>query len=1089
MKFHSNGPDVPDELLVARDAGDVILFCGAGVSQQNAKLPNFSVLADRVIKSLGAAQDSRARALLKQASEFKTPPDIGGVVATDRVFGLLEQEFDVADVRAAVAQAIEPKPDVNLDAHRVMLDLATMHGVTRLVTTNFDRLFEACDPNLPSHGPPNLPDPHSDHDFRGIIHLHGRVDASHRATMGEEFVVSSADFGRAYLSVGWATRFIQRLLSRYQIAFVGYTADDPPVQYLLEGLNLSPGTRNRLYAFQSGEKRSAIALWEHRGVQAIPFDASEGFATLWDTLAAWAVRARNPRAWHETVLSRASAGPKQLTPHERGQVAHILSTHDGARRMTTAAQPLRADWILVADPAQRYASPVRKVPNEEDRPAFDPFDALGLDSDPSPKPADPRDFYKEREVPSGVLDILLPNLFDREQSVHHFRHGISGSSNRFDADLPPRLLTIGWWLSQIAHEPVALWWAAQQSGLHPKVMRDIEWCMLHEAQRFPDAIRRKWRFLLSAWRDQRVDPMMLKYDIEERGRKEGWSPSLVRDLAHMYRPKVTVRHASNHTHPLLWAGKEQLDDVIYVDIDYPRPHQGVTVPDEFLPYAVECCRANLDLGLALEREIGRSDWISIAPSREQEGPSEAFSIDFGLTGLLARFRRLLIRLARVNPEAARPQIRSWPTQDNSVFAHLRIWAAGNGLLGPSETGAVFRALSEQVFWGSMHRRDLLYALKDRWAELLPEDRAALECRLLTGSYPREEDVVRSEDMRTHDRMDRLYWLSSQGVTFSFDIDETLRMLGSDAPGWTPHRGVAAAVSDELQVYSITPDNSPGPLLETPRREILRRAENLRGFDFTARTERDSFRGLSEQKPARALGALTLAARSGDAPFQDWSAFLHLESRTGDRPRTIRVIATCLIRLPPARLMGIAYPVSEWMKALADRLYSDAAGVLPSLWEGLIAALGTDRTETRHRDVSWANGALNAPVGKLFDLLIKDPAKDNLAPGQASLGTGRNGLRTCWPYRETCGGMHWSCWPPKSMGCSRLILGGPSSTCLRTWRTKVPMAMRFGTASCGPVSCHGRSIRPSRMRWWLVPDNRTEATRVRFLPDYFSTDGP
>jgi hypothetical protein len=66
--------------------GDVILFCGAGFSQQSAKLPNFHVLADRVIHGLGAAQDSRARALLRRASEFKPMPDIGGVVATDRPY-------------------------------------------------------------------------------------------------------------------------------------------------------------------------------------------------------------------------------------------------------------------------------------------------------------------------------------------------------------------------------------------------------------------------------------------------------------------------------------------------------------------------------------------------------------------------------------------------------------------------------------------------------------------------------------------------------------------------------------------------------------------------------------------------------------------------------------------------------------------------------------------------------------------------------------------------------------------------------------------------------------------------------------------
>ena len=148
-----------------------------------------------------------------------------------------------------------------------------------------------------TRGATEFADPYSDRDFRGVVHLHGRVDATYRHAHDDEFVISSADFGRAYLSVGWATHFIQQLLSRFQVLFIGYTADDPPMQYLLEGLNLRAGTRNRLYAFQSGEQSTAIALWEHRGVKAIPFDNSDGFSPLWDTLGAWAERARGGRTW------------------------------------------------------------------------------------------------------------------------------------------------------------------------------------------------------------------------------------------------------------------------------------------------------------------------------------------------------------------------------------------------------------------------------------------------------------------------------------------------------------------------------------------------------------------------------------------------------------------------------------------------------------------------------------------------------------------------------------------------------------------------------------------------------------------------
>src|ERR1700727_3782568 len=111
MRFVADGPDIPDELVVARDAGDVVFFCGAGVSQHEAHLPNFEGMSRKVIEILGAALDSPARKLLSKALEMGRMSGVGGLLATDRVFGLLEREFEVTDVRAAIAEAIMPPSD------------------------------------------------------------------------------------------------------------------------------------------------------------------------------------------------------------------------------------------------------------------------------------------------------------------------------------------------------------------------------------------------------------------------------------------------------------------------------------------------------------------------------------------------------------------------------------------------------------------------------------------------------------------------------------------------------------------------------------------------------------------------------------------------------------------------------------------------------------------------------------------------------------------------------------------------------------------------------------------------------------------
>ena len=162
MRFYDNGPDLPEELLVARDAGDVLFFCGAGVSLANAKLADFLTLAKNVIDDLGSLSGSQARRLYDAA---KPASGAKSYVPVDRMFSSLDLEFEPREVRDAVARALTPKPDADLRAHRTLIDLSRgADGRPRLITTNFDRLFEACDPALKSWGPSNLPVP--DRPFR-----------------------------------------------------------------------------------------------------------------------------------------------------------------------------------------------------------------------------------------------------------------------------------------------------------------------------------------------------------------------------------------------------------------------------------------------------------------------------------------------------------------------------------------------------------------------------------------------------------------------------------------------------------------------------------------------------------------------------------------------------------------------------------------------------------------------------------------------------------------------------------------------------------------------------------------------------------
>jgi hypothetical protein len=329
------------------------------------------------------------------------------------------------------------------------LDLARdPSGATRLVTTNFDLLFEACDSAPQGRSPPNLPDPRRPGDFIGVIHLHGRVSDSYDGAFDDELVLSSADFGRAYLAEGWATQFIRALLGRYKLVFLGYAADDPPVQYLLEALSLADGP--------SG------------GVEAIPYNGAGAHVALWETLEAWAGRARDPEAWEGEVISRAQGGPKSLTNVERGQVRHVVSTEQGARRFARASAP--AEWLCVFDPAIRYGTPSKNTDSEL---INDPFDSYGLDDDSPPAPVDPDNPSAERKPPAEAWDAFALSRDDKAALGPEHASALRGYGSVSASRLPPRLHGLAAWIAEVCDQPVAPWWAAGQRGLHSDLQRMI----------------------------------------------------------------------------------------------------------------------------------------------------------------------------------------------------------------------------------------------------------------------------------------------------------------------------------------------------------------------------------------------------------------------------------------------------------------------------------------------------------------------------------------------------------------------------------------------------------------------------------------
>src|SRR3546814_19092349 len=71
-------------------------------------------------------------------------------------------------------------------------------------------------------------------EFVGALHLHGRVADRMLNLSQTDLVLTAPNFGEAYMRNGWASRTVYDLMRRYTLVLVGYSADDPPMRYMLE---------------------------------------------------------------------------------------------------------------------------------------------------------------------------------------------------------------------------------------------------------------------------------------------------------------------------------------------------------------------------------------------------------------------------------------------------------------------------------------------------------------------------------------------------------------------------------------------------------------------------------------------------------------------------------------------------------------------------------------------------------------------------------------------------------------------------------------------------------------------------------------
>jgi len=306
---------LPDELERARATGELVVFAGAGVSMgAPSHLPSF----------------------LKLAREIADPPlplQTADEQALDRYLGRAER-MGVKVQQRAREKLIE-RGGSHTPLHEHLLSLFSAPTAVRLITTNFDPHFSTAarvvfaDAGIPEYVGPALP---PGKDFRGIAQLHGSL-----GNQQDRLVLTDRDFAAAYMTDGWAARFLVGVFASRTVLFVGYSLTDPVMRYLLSAI---PAT-NRWFGLTHGEE---LSQWADHDIVPVTFETradGDRFGELNDGMEKWAWYARASISDHDRELRRVI----QQGPPSSPEIADYVRA-----RLGTEAS-LRTFWTEAGDPA------------------------------------------------------------------------------------------------------------------------------------------------------------------------------------------------------------------------------------------------------------------------------------------------------------------------------------------------------------------------------------------------------------------------------------------------------------------------------------------------------------------------------------------------------------------------------------------------------------------------------------------------------------------------------------------------------------------------------------------------------------------
>jgi len=968
--FVENGPDIPEHLLQAHEDGRVIFFCGAGISVP-AGLPGFEGLVDKIYEELGATPEPIEDQALKNKQY-------------DAVLHQLELRYPGG--RSALREKLVSilKPDLDKEGarstHDALLLLATdRDDKVRLVTTNFDRIFqyivENKKPLIPSFSAPLLPIPKPSR-WHGVVYLHGLLPETVDETELNRLVLTSGDFGLAYLTERWAARFVSELFHNYTVCFVGYGINDLVMRYMMDALaadELQGETQPEAYAFASysdGETGQARIEWKAKGVTPLLYEVPAGkqdHSLLHRTLKEWASTYRDGARGKEMIIAQHASMPPLASSRSDFAVGRVL-------------------WALTDGQAAKHFADLNPVPPLE---WLETLSANLFGHEDLPRFGITANSKHDEELRFSILFRPASHRHSPEMSIVNtadHRSNVDGVMNE-----------LARWLTRHLGDPKLIIWLADYGGqLHEKFARlirnqieelqqldsegkqdELDRIRANAPRAIPDAFMRMlWRFLLVG-RIKKSHTHSLDLHIWLRLMKQdGLTPSLRLELRELLTPCVTFRtpfhrgeDSSNRPKPkrikdlVDWELVLSSDNVLYTLRHLEDKSQWQAALPDLLQDFTVLLRDALDLTRELGEADEKNDSSYFHQASISEHPQNRDHHDW--IALIELARDAWLATAQTDPVLARCVAEGWWHIPYPVFKRLAFLAAAqNEVILRRQALNWLLAEDSWWLWSVETRRESLRLLVALAPKLSVSEKVELEDAIMKGP-PRgmfkenikQEDWARLTDQKIWLRLSKL---EATGTVLSEKSQTKLDGLKLKYSNWT----LANDESDEFPFWMET-GATQRELFPMPRRrrELVEWLKKHSKSDFWKGD--DWYQRCGKHFPTTACSLCALA-KEDRWPADRWGEALQVWAAESKHiKRSWRYIGPILNDAPDEFITKIAHALGWWLQAIAKTFEGKEDNFL-KLCNRVIDT--DDPGKPNIEDpVAWA---INHPVGHATDALLR-----------------------------------------------------------------------------------------------------------------------